>query len=281
MRKNPSLPKWLRQKLPTKKCFNTKELIKKYNVNTVCEEAKCPNRFICFKKSTATFLALGKECTRNCKFCNIAFSKNPPPPDEKEAIKIASFAKKLNLKHIVITMVTRDDLKDGGANHMAFIIRTLKKKLPTSSLEVLTSDFFGNTALLEKILKENIKIFNHNIETTRSLTPKIRDKSASYERSLKMLKYAKNNFPTILVKSGFMVGLGESKKEVKDTIKNLKEVGCDIITIGQYLQPSKKNIKVKKFIKPHDFKEYEKYGNSIGVKKMICSPFVRSSLNIS
>jgi lipoic acid synthetase len=273
-----NLPKWLKQKLPTKKCFDTKSLIEKHNINTVCEEAKCPNRFICFKKSVATFLALGKKCTRSCRFCNISFSKNPSPPDKKEAMKIASFARKLKLKHIVITMVTRDDLEDGGANHMAFIIKAIKKNLPGSSLEVLTSDFLGDTDLLDIVLKENIKIFNHNVETTKSLTPKIRDKAASFERSLKMLKHAKNNFPNILVKSGFMVGLGESKKEVKETIGDLKKAGCDIITIGQYLQPSKKNIKVQKFINPNDFKEYEKYGNFIGVKKMISSPFVRSSL---
>ena len=275
-------PPWLHQKLPSKKkeFFYTKDILKKYNQNTVCEEAKCPNRFICFEKKHATFLALGKYCTRKCAFCDIAFSKKSFPPDKNEPKKIALISKKLNLKHIVITMVTRDDLIDGGASHIADIIKEVKKLNKTSSIEILVSDFGGNTKSLDIVLDKKPKIFNHNIETVFSLSTKIRNK-ASYQRSLKILRYAKNESSSILVKSGFMVGLGEKDSEVKKTIYDLKKNGCDIITIGQYLKPSNKCIEVKEFIHPDKFKEYRDYALEIGIKYISSDPFARSSLKNS
>jgi lipoyl synthase len=273
-------PPWLRQKLPSspKFFFETKKLLKKSLLPTVCEEAKCPNRFHCFEKKCATFLALGKKCTRKCLFCDIDFSKKPLPPDPLEPKKIALLAKKMNLEHIVITMVSRDDLEDGGANHMARIIEECRKKNPKTIIEVLTSDFQGKSSLLDIIIKVKPNIFNHNIETTASLSPNVRNK-ASYQKSLKLLKYVKEKEPTIFTKSGFMVGLGETEEEVKKTICDLKAHLVDIITIGQYLQPSEKCLKVKEFITPETFKAYENFGLSIGVSQMVCGPLVRSSFN--
>lgn len=273
------LPIWLHQKLPKKSSyFEIKKVLEKAKIPTVCEEAKCPNRFICFEKKCATFLALGRYCTRRCLFCDIEFSLTPLLPDLNEPIKIATLAKKLNLKHIVITMVTRDDLPDFGAIHIAKIIKETKRKNSGSTIEVLTSDFQGKTPLLDIIIEAKPDIFNHNIETTDSLTSKIRDK-ASYDTSLKVLKFIKEKESSIQVKSGLMVGLGESEEEVKKTISDLKSNGCDIITIGQYLRPSKKCIEVTKYITPKTFEKYQKFGLSIGVKKMQCAPLVRSSFN--
>ncbi|KPK32621.1 MAG: hypothetical protein AMS24_03625 [Chlamydiae bacterium SM23_39] len=270
------LPPWLVKKLPyNKSFFKIKGLIDKFNINTVCEESKCPNIYECFSKKTATFLSHGKFCTRKCKFCNILYSKKPLPLDKNEPNRIALFAKKLNLKHIIITMVTRDDLEDEGADHLVLIIREIKNKLANSSIEVLSSDFSGKKALLDKILNEDIQVFGHNLETTEELTPKIRYK-ASYIRSLKVLAYAKS-YKNILVKSGIMLGFGETENQVKKSIRDLKKVGCDIVTIGQYLQPGKKNIKVKQYIHPSQFKKYEDYGYSIGIKKIFSSPFIRFS----
>ena len=274
-----NFPPWLRQKLPSnREYFKTKMLLESSNLHTVCEEAKCPNRFYCFEKKSATFLAHGKFCTRKCSFCDICFSSSPPPLDADEPKKIASAAKNLNLKHIVITMVTRDDLPDFGANHLSEIIKAVKLENPKSTIEVLTSDFQGKTSLLDIIISAKPHIFNHNIETTPSLSPKIRNK-ASYSLSLSVLRYVKEKDASIYVKSGMMLGLGEKEAEVKQTICDLKENKCDIITIGQYLQPSAKCIEVKEFISPETFKYYEDFGRSIGVKQMYCGPFIRSSFN--
>lgn len=276
---NLKFPPWLRQKLlPDKKYSKTKQVIDTLSLFTVCEEAKCPNRFYCFEKKCATFLSLGKFCTRKCQFCDVCFSPSPSLPDPLEPKKIALAAKKLNLKHVVITMVTRDDLEDGGANHISEIIKEVKKENPKSSIEVLTSDFQGKDPLLDVIIQARPNIFNHNIETTESLSSKIRN-NASYSLSLKVLSYVKEKERSILVKSGLMVGLGEKEDEVKETITHLKENGCDIITIGQYLKPSSKCIEVKEFISPEIFKKYEEFGYSIGVKYIYSGPFVRSSFN--
>jgi lipoic acid synthetase len=277
---NKNLPKWLKKKLPEKSFYKTKKILEKNQINTVCEEAKCPNIFDCLSKKCATFLALGKYCTRKCSFCNIKYLKNPPPPDEKEIEKIALSAKLLKLKHITITMVTRDDLIDGGALHLSKIIEKLKIYNPKSSIEILTSDFSGKKDLLDIVLQKTPKIFAHNLETTKFLTPKIRY-NASYIRCLNILQYVKEKYPKISIKSGIMVGLGETIKEIKEVIKDLKDLNCDIITIGQYLQPTKKNIPVKSYLHPSLFKQFKEYGYSLGVKKMISNPFVRSSLNFN
>lgn len=272
-------PSWLHHKLPSGgNLFRTNTILEKYGLNTVCEEAKCPNRLECYSKKTATFLALGKECTRNCGFCSIDFSKAPKQPEADEPMRIALSVKELGLKHVVITMVARDDLPDGGAHHIAAIIRTVRRECPGVTIEVLTSDFSGNRSSLDIVLNESPEVFNHNIETVRSLSPRVRHK-ATYDRTLDVLCWAKESQKTEFVKSGLMVGLGETDEQVEETIRDLHKAGCDIITIGHYLQADRRKLLVKDFITPEQFKHYETYGLGLGVKQMYCGPFVRSSYN--
>lgn len=274
-------PSWLHRKIPSGgSLFKTNAILDKYRLNTVCEEAKCPNRMECYSKKTATFLVLGKECTRNCGFCDIDFNKQPSPPEEDEPERIALSVKDLGLKHVVITMVARDDLMDGGASHLARIIRKVRYHNPGVSIELLTSDFNGNTDSLDILLQEKPEIFNHNIETVRDLSPRVRHK-ANYDRTLSVLKYVKTKAPFLFLKSGIMVGLGENEEQVYQTLHDLHDVGCDIITIGHYLQPNKRKLMVKSFITPEQFKKYEAFGYALGIKHMYCGPFVRSSYNAS
>lgn len=272
-------PPWLRLSIPRGgNLFKTNTILNKYNLNTVCEEAKCPNRMECYNRKTATFLALGKECTRACGFCEIDFAKKPKLPEKDEPLRIARSAKELGLKHVVITMVARDDLADEGASHIASIIKELKKLHSKGTIEVLTSDFSGRMECIDLVLHEKPEIFNHNIETVSSLTPRIRHK-AQYERTLKVLQHVATSKKCTFVKSGIMLGLGEKEEEVKATLNDLKNVGCAIVTIGQYLQPSHRKLRVKRFIPPEVFKAYETYGHEIGIRHMYCGPFVRSSYN--
>jgi len=272
-------PSWLHRKIPSGgQIFRTNEIIDKYRLNTVCEEAKCPNRLECYTKKTATFLALGKACTRNCGFCDIDFTKTPKAPEADEPERIALSVTELGLKHAVITMVARDDLPDFGAAHIAAIVRAVRKVNPGTTLEVLTSDFSGDFAALDTVLAEKPEIFNHNIETVRSLSPRVRHK-AQYDRTLEVLKRAKDSGKAVFVKSGIMVGLGETAAEVEETIRDLHQVGCDIITMGQYLQASRAKLRVKSFVSPSEFERYAEYGKKIGVPHMYCGPFVRSSYN--
>ena len=271
-------PSWLHRKLPQGGFFKTNSILKKYRLNTVCEEAKCPNRSECYSKKTATFLALGKECTRNCGFCDIDFSKQPQAPEKDEPDRIALSVKELGLSHVVITMVARDDLPDGGALHMTEIIRKTRQENPSCTIEVLTSDFYGNFSALDLLLDERPEVFNHNIETVKELSHRVRHK-ATYERTLSVLRYAASSKKVEFIKSGIMVGLGETDEQVKETIKDLYEAGCTIITIGHYLQANRRKLTVKSFITPEQFKMYEEYGRSLGVPQMYCGPFVRSSYN--
>lgn len=274
-------PAYLHRSIPKGgSLFKTGAIIEKYRLNTVCEEAKCPNRFECYSKKTATFLALGSQCTRNCGFCSIDFSKTPKAPEEDEPLRIALSVKELGLKHVVITMVARDDLPDGGAAHIAEIVKAVRQENSNVTIELLTSDFSGNTSSLDTVLNVNPEVFNHNIETVRELTPRVRHKAA-YDRTLQVLSYAKSSGKTPHIKSGIMVGLGETEEQVKETILDLKNAGCDIITIGHYLQPDRKKLTVKAFIPPEQFKAYEDFGHSIGIPQMYCGPFVRSSYNAS
>ncbi len=272
-------PSWLHRSIPSgDQVFQTDSILKKYRLNTVCEEAKCPNRLECYTKKTATFLALGKQCTRNCGFCDIDFSKTPKAPEADEPERIAASVLELGLKHVVITMVARDDLPDQGASHIAAIVRAVRKADPTVTIELLTSDFSGDVKLLYIALQEKPEVFNHNLETVRSLSPRIRHK-AEYDRTLSILRAAKESKLPHFVKSGLMLGLGESPDEVKESIRDLHAAGCDIITLGQYLQASSSKLRVKEFITPALFKSYEEYGLSLGVPYMYCGPFVRSSYN--
>ncbi len=270
-------PSWLHRKLPSGgNLFKTNAILSQYRLNTVCEEAKCPNRFECYSHKTATFLALGKECTRNCGFCDIDFSKAPRTPEADEPRRIALSSKDLGLKHVVITMVARDDLADQGASHIAAIIREVRLECPHVTIEVLTSDFSGDFKAIDIVLDERPDVFNHNIETVRALSPRVRHK-ATYDRTLSVLRYAKESGKTPLIKSGLMLGLGETRPEVLSTIDDLHQAGCDIVTMGQYLQADRRKLLVKTFVTPEEFKSYEAYGLQIGVKQMVCGPFVRSS----
>jgi lipoyl synthase len=273
-------PSWLHRKLPKgNQLWQTGNVIDQNRLHTVCEEAKCPNRFECWLKKTATFLVMGKQCTRNCSFCSIDFSKKPPLLEADEPQRVAQSVITLGLKHAVITMVARDDLPDGGAQHLANIVFELRKQAPKTTIELLTSDFEGNRSALNTVLASNPEIFNHNIETVRALTPRVRHK-ATYNRTLEVLRFAKDyGNPSLLIKSGLMVGLGESTDEVKQTIEDLYAAGCDIVIIGQYLQSNHHKRKVDSFVHPDQFKEYEEYGHAAGIKYMYCKPFARSSYN--
>lgn len=270
-------PSWLHRKLPKgTSLWSTAKAMREGRLNTVCEEAKCPNLMECWSKKTATFLVLGKTCTRSCGFCDIGFSKTPDPPEHDEPERIATSVQKLGLKHVVITMVTRDDLPDGGANHLALIVQVLRKTNPELRIELLTSDFLGNEKSLDTILDSSPDIFNHNIETVRRLTPQIRHK-ATYEKTLHVLQYVQKKKKIPFIKSGLMVGFGESESEVFETIQDLYQAGCEIITIGQYLQPNPKKRCVKEFVPPEQFDRYKQFGEELGVKQMHCGPLVRSS----
>lgn len=272
-------PSWLHRKLPAGgQLFKTNTIIEKYRLNTVCEEAKCPNRLECFTKKTATFLALGKTCTRSCGFCEIDFSKTPLPPEADEPERIALSVKELGLKHAVITMVARDDLPDFGASHIAAIVKKIREINSDTTVEVLTSDLSGDFKALKLVLATRPEIYNHNIETTRALTPRVRHR-AQYDRSLSILKAAKESGLVLYVKSGLMLGFGETEEEVKEAMQDLADVGCDVITVGQYLQASRKKLLVKEFIPLERFKALEEYGLQLGVKHVYSGPFVRSSYN--
>ncbi len=274
-------PSWLHRKIPEgSDILKTGLSISENRLHTVCEEAKCPNLLECWSKKTATFLLMGKECTRSCGFCDIDFSKTPASLDQDEPKRVASSVETLGLKHVVLTMVARDDLEDGGAAHLVETIKEIQLLKNRPTIEILTSDFKGNSASLDLILQIEPDIFNYNIETVRSLTPRVRH-TATYERTLWLLNYVKSNKinSNMLVKSGLMVGLGEKENEVEETICDLKNAGCDIITIGQYLQANRNKLLVKSFVTPEQFKKYEEYGYAKGMKYVYSGPFVRSSYN--
>lgn len=275
--KRGRFPSWLHRDMAKGAPLpQTRNTLGSFRLPTVCEEAKCPNLLHCWSQKTATFLVLGKECTRSCGFCNIDFDKKPQPPQQDEPERLAASVKTLGLDHVVITMVARDDLKDGGAHHIKAIVEEVRKKSPTSSIELLTSDFDGNFSSLDIIAEARPEIFNHNIETVRHLTPRVRHK-ATYDRTLSVLRYMKQK-GGMLIKSGFMVGLGEKMLEVFATLEDLAKVGVDIVTIGQYLQPNRNKLLVKEFIPPSRFDEYRSYGKDIGLE-VYAGPFVRSSFN--
>lgn len=271
-------PEWLRIKLQTND--NTKKIsaIKKnLNLNTVCDEANCPNRSECHNKGTATFMILGRNCTRNCSFCDVKTGKGDCV-DIEEPLHVAQAVKQLGLKHAVITSVTRDDLEDGGASQFAAVIREIRKVTPDTTIEVLIPDLQGNWDALKVILDEKPEILNHNIETISKLYKTVRPQ-AIYTRSLELLKKVKEIDSSIFTKSGFMVGLGENEQEVIELLKDLREYQCDIVTIGQYLQPSNDHIELVEYVHPDIFKKYKDIGMTMGFRYIASSPLVRSSYN--
>ncbi|MGM0439795.1 MAG: lipoyl synthase [Chlamydiota bacterium] len=271
-----SFPSWLKHSIPRGTAsHSTAKLLKSCGVETVCHAARCPNRGECYSRRTATFLALGTSCTRHCNFCDIAYTPHPQTPDLKEPERIAKAIGILGLKHVVLTMVTRDDLADGGAAHIADIIKIAKAYYPDTTIEVLTSDFAGNKEALTTILEAPIDVFNHNLETVKRLTPRVRHK-ATYQQSLTVLENAADN-AAAYIKSGLMVGLGETTEEVYEALEDLYRAGVKIVTIGQYLQPNPHSLAVQEYIHPKQFKNYQDFGYDLGFKMMVCGPFVRSS----
>lgn len=272
-------PSWLHRRLPKGNLLpQTNQILSHHRLHTVCEEARCPNLLECWSHKTATFLVMGKACTRNCGFCSIDFNKSPKALEEDEPMRVAESVRELGLKHVVITMVARDDLSDGGSRHLVRVIEAIRAINPGISIEVLTSDFSGNHDAWQTVMEALPDVFNHNIETVRELTPRVRHK-ATYERTLELLNYVSSHdlSNVIKVKSGLMVGLGETKEQVFQTLRDLKCAGCNIVTIGQYLQADHRKLLVKRFVHPEEFKEYETFGHEIGLGYVYSGPFVRSS----
>jgi len=272
-------PDWLKKKVDFVGQRDTEEILKALSLNTVCSSAGCPNRGECYKNRTATFMILGENCTRNCRFCKVT-KGTPQELDRNEPENVARAAKKLGLKHVVVTSVTRDDLPDNGAGHFAETIRKIREYLPESTVEVLIPDFQGDYDSLMTVIKEKPDIINHNVETVKSLYSKVRP-MAQYERSLELLRRVKEADPDIHTKSGVMVGLGETREEMLKLMDDLIEVECGILTIGQYLQPSKSHIEVSEYVHPDVFEYYRKTGLEKGFKYVASGPFVRSSYNAS
>ena len=252
-----------------------KEILERLSLNTVCKEANCPNLMECFCRKTATFMILGKVCTRNCTFCNV-IKGNTENVDSEEPLHVAEAVKELELNHVVITSVTRDDLPDGGAGHFVRVIEEIIKIDPRVTIEVLIPDFNGDTAALRKIVEAEPQIINHNIETVERLYPEVRP-MASYSRSLELLNNVKQMNDSILTKSGIMVGLGEKKEEVIKVFEDLRSSGCNLLTVGQYLAPSKNHHPVVEYIHPDLFEEYKRIGLEMGFQFVASAPLVRSS----
>lgn len=268
-------PEWLKKKIDLKSLTEMQALMRSLSLHTVCEGADCPNRGECFKSGTATFMILGDTCTRNCRFCAVGKGR-PLPPDPKEPEHVAEAAEKLGLKHVVVTSVTRDDLPDGGASHFAATVRALKSRLPKSTAEVLIPDFKGSEQALNTVIEAGPDIINHNLETVPSLYSIVRPQAA-YERSLELLRRVKAS--GLLSKTGIMVGVGETKEQVISLIEDIAAIGVDMLTIGQYLQPSKEHLPIAEYIHPEQFEEYKRIALDKGIRYVASAPLVRSSYN--
>ena len=273
------LPEYLKRPIiDTEKTREVRKILKVNCLNTVCENARCPNKNECYTKHTATFLIMGNNCTRNCRYCNITCAK-PEPLDTEEPKHIALAVKALKLKYAVITSVTRDDLDDGGAEHFANCIYEIKNLCPETKIEILTPDFKNNKNSLDVIIKAKPDVFNHNIEMVKEVF-KIAHPQGNYQNSLDVLKYIKEN-SDIKTKSGLMIGLGETFEQIKSTMKDLNEVGCDILTIGQYIQPSKEHLEVSKYYTLDEYEILKQMAKESGFKNYQIGPLVRSSYNAS
>ncbi|MDJ0716140.1 MAG: lipoyl synthase [Prochloraceae cyanobacterium] len=270
-------PNWLRVKAPQwQRVGNVKEILRDLSLNTVCEEASCPNIGECFQARTATFLIMGPACTRACPYCDIDFEKKPLPLDRTEPFRLAEAVKRLKLNHVVITSVNRDDLPDGGASQFVRCIEEVRSISPNTTIEVLIPDLCANWEALESILTAKPEVLNHNTETIPRLYRRVRPQG-NYQRSLELLQCTRQLAPWIYTKSGIMVGLGETDAEVREVMENLRAVDCDILTIGQYLQPSQQHLGVKEFVTPQQFDAWREFGESIGFLQVVSSPLTRSS----
>ena len=266
-------PQWLRR--PIGQTLSTRRLLRDLGLNTVCESARCPNIGDCFTSGRATFMVLGEICTRRCSFCAIP-QGDPQAVDDEEPIRLAEAARRLGLKHVVVTTVTRDDLEDGGASHFVKVIERLRLVCPEATVEVLTSDFKGSEEAIRKVVAAGPDIYNHNLETVERLQRRLRP-FAKYDRSLRVLALAREADPDCLTKSGLMVGLGETEEEVSKTLNDLRRVGCELLTIGQYLQSDRRNLPVVEFVHPEQFQVYERKAYDLGFAFVSSGPFVRSS----
>ncbi len=270
-------PEWLRVKAPQwQRVGSVKEILRDLDLNTVCEEASCPNIGECFNAGTATFLIMGPACTRACPYCDIDFEKKPKALDPTEPLNLAEAVQRLNLTHVVITSVNRDDLPDGGASQFVRCIEEVRSRMPKTTIEVLIPDLCGNWEALAIILQAKPEVLNHNTETIPRLYRRVRPQG-DYQRSLELLKKCRELQPSVYTKSGIMVGLGETDTEVREVMADLRAVDCEILTIGQYLQPSPKHLPLEGYITPQQFDAWRVYGESIGFLQVVSSPLTRSS----
>jgi lipoic acid synthetase len=276
----PRLPEWLRKSATHfSSVHSLKTEFRRLHLHTVCESARCPNLHECFSRGAATFMILGNLCTRGCGFCSVpkaspkkqAFTLDPDEP-----ANVARMAASLKLRYVVITSVNRDDLPDGGSSHFAETVREVRRAVPAARVEVLTPDFCGDLEAVARVIDASPDVFNHNMETIARLYPRVRPQ-ASYRQSLEVLRFAKGYRPSLLTKSGFMVGLGESQDESRELLRGLRDANVDVATIGQYLQPTRRNLPVAAYVSPVEFDAYRDYGLSIGFKMVFSGPLVRSS----
>jgi lipoic acid synthetase len=277
----PRRPEWIKVRAPSadSRYFEVRELLHGQRLNTICEEARCPNIAECWGRGTATFQILGDTCTRACRYCYVHSGKPDAPPDPLEPFRLAQAAAQMGLKHVVVTSVDRDDVSDRGAGHYAATIRALKKKLPEASVEVLTPDFLGvEEEALATVLAARPEVFNHNIETVRRLHRRMRGAKASYDKALWLLQRAKElaEYP-VLTKSGIIVGLGETNDEVVETMRDLRAHRVDVVTIGQYLQPSSRHATIDRWVHPDEFRWFREQGEALGFGSVFSGPLVRSS----
>jgi lipoic acid synthetase len=271
------LPSWIREKrLNLRQLHEVKSLLREKSLHSVCESLACPNRTECFSRGTATFMILGDICTRTCGFCNVTTGRPYAAPDPNEPRHVAETARRMGLRHVVVTSVTRDDLPDGGARHFADTIAELREALPQSAVEVLTPDFRGNVDSVRTVVEAQPDYFNHNVETVPRLYDFVRPGSR-FERSVAVLADARHIDDTVVTKSGFMLGLGERRDEVVDVMARLRDAGVEILTIGQYLQPKREKLDVVEYVEPRVFDEYRELGQEMGFAAVFSGPFVRSS----
>jgi lipoyl synthase len=276
--KNNAFPPWLRRSWPRSGAVDeVRGVLDRLSLNTVCRGAQCPNQGECWSRGTATFMILGNVCSRNCAFCGVS-TGSPVPPDNEEPRRLAEAVKRLKLKHCVVTSVTRDDLPDGGASHFAAVIGAIRNSCPGVSIEILTPDFAGNADAITTVTQAAPDVFGHNVETVARLHSLLRDARASYARSLEVLRMARERLAqNARVKSGLMVGCGETEQEVFETLADLRAAGCDAVTVGQYLKPRTGRAKVVEYITPEQFARYEKQAFELGFRSAMAGPFVRSS----
>jgi lipoic acid synthetase len=271
------LPEWLKVKHHHGRLHRMKRRLRGHGLATVCEEARCPNKPECFEKPTATFMILGSTCTRNCGFCSVDASR-PGPPDPEEPARVAQAAREMGLRYVVVTSVTRDDLSDGGAAHFASTIRALRAELPNARIEVLTPDFRGDADALDVVFAATPDVFNHNVETVPRLYSEVRPQ-AVYRRSLEVLHRASSAAPGMATKSGLMLGLGETYDEVVEVFRDLREAGCTMLTVGQYLRPTARNLPVREYAHPDAFERLRLDALEMGFGFVASAPLVRSSMN--